>query len=67
MRKITLNASQVHYGLATCFTLEAMVRYWLDKHVDASTAGFLIGFWGTAVANDRYNTPSPNAPSSVSS
>lgn len=54
-----VTASQLHYGLATVFTVEAMIRFWIDKHLDTQTALFLPAFWATALANDKYNTPTP--------
>jgi len=54
-----ISAQQAHYLLAAVLTVECGVRFWLDKKIDAATGAFLIGFWTTAVANDKYNTPTP--------
>lgn len=52
--------TDVHYAMAVAITIEAMARFWKDKHIDASTAGFVVGFWATALGNDKFNTPNPN-------
>jgi len=55
----TISASQLHYGLATAATLALIYKFVATGHADTTFSGFVVGFWGTAVANDRLNTPVP--------
>ena len=53
-----ITAQQLHYALCTGATLALIGRY-IVGHFDAAYGAWLLGFWVTAVGNDKYNTPTP--------
>ena len=57
-----MTAQQLHYGLCTLATLALVYQYAVHQHFDVGYGSFCLGFWVTAVGNDKYNTPNPNVP-----
>jgi hypothetical protein len=60
MVKVNINASQLHYGLATGATLTVLYEYVFHSHFDPGFGGWVLGFWLAAIGGDKLNTPNPN-------
>ena len=56
------DAQGMHYLLAAIATLVLVVRYAVWRQFDALYGGFVITFWGTAIGNEKINTPSTPPP-----
>ena len=59
MKLPQVNASQLHYGLATLATVK------LVFHFDPAFGTWVIAFWLAAIGGDKLNTPNPNVKPNV--
>lgn len=56
LRLLRISASQVHYALCALATLKLI----FERPFDGGFGAWVIAFWTTGIANDKFNTRDPN-------
>ncbi len=55
-----LNWPNAHYIFAVIGTLIVFYKFIILTKADITMCGFVFSLWGTAITNDKLNTPNPN-------